>query len=410
MLKKKAIVLGGTRPHIELINKLKNLNFYVILIDFLDSPIAKPYADKHIKESTLNKSAVLKIAKENSVDLVISSCIDQANVTACYVTEKLNLPQPYSYETALNVTDKLRMKRIMMENGIPTSLYAKIKNAQDLSHINLRYPLIIKPVDSNSSKGVIKVENKYITDIEDIIQKATSISRSNEAIIEEYIEGTEIGIDCFVKDGRAYVLMIKERRKINKHNNGVQQIYGCIWPHIINDVLKEKIENIATKIANVFNLRNCPLMIQAIINNDNINIIEFGARIGGGESYKIIKDSTGFDYVGASIDSFLGNEIKMEYHAPIDFYADNFIYTYPGIFKKIVLNKEYITDDILYYCKTSKTPGSNIGGDISSNNRVGCFVVKSNTLEELYTKIDVIISNMEVYDINDMPMMRKDIY
>ena len=84
MLKKKAIVLGGTRPHIELINKLKNLNFYVILIDYLDSPIAKPYADKHIKESTLNKSAVLKIAKENSVDLVISSCIDQANVTACY--------------------------------------------------------------------------------------------------------------------------------------------------------------------------------------------------------------------------------------------------------------------------------------------------------------------------------------
>ena len=31
---KKAIVLGGTRPHITLIQKLKDRGYYVILIDY----------------------------------------------------------------------------------------------------------------------------------------------------------------------------------------------------------------------------------------------------------------------------------------------------------------------------------------------------------------------------------------
>ena len=41
--KKKAIVLGGTNPHIELIRQLHERGYYVILVDFLPHPPAKPY-------------------------------------------------------------------------------------------------------------------------------------------------------------------------------------------------------------------------------------------------------------------------------------------------------------------------------------------------------------------------------
>ena len=124
---KKAIVLGGTRPHITLIQKLKNRGYYVILLDYLSAPVAKEYADEHIQESTLDKDLVLRIAKEQNVDLVISTCIDQANVTAAYVCEKLGLPRPYDSEVALNVTDKLMMKDILIKNNIPTSKYKNRK-------------------------------------------------------------------------------------------------------------------------------------------------------------------------------------------------------------------------------------------------------------------------------------------
>ena len=73
MKKPIAIVLGGTVPHISLVKKLKERGFYVALLDYLDNPPAKQYADEQIKESTLNKEAVLEVAKNRKADIVIST-------------------------------------------------------------------------------------------------------------------------------------------------------------------------------------------------------------------------------------------------------------------------------------------------------------------------------------------------
>ena len=114
--RKVAIVLGGTSPHIELIRQLHERNFFVVLVDYLSNPPAKQYADVHIQESTLDCEAVLNVAIEFNASLVISACVDQANITACYVAEKLNLPRPYSYELANNITNKGYMKEVMVAN------------------------------------------------------------------------------------------------------------------------------------------------------------------------------------------------------------------------------------------------------------------------------------------------------
>jgi hypothetical protein len=79
-----------------------------------------------------------------------------------------------------------------------------------------------------------------------------------------------------------------------------------------------------------------------------------------------------------------------------------------GVFGKIVFN-ENVKDDILY-SNVYRQCGSEIGADISSNNRVGVFVVKAKTKEALLQKTSQIINNMEVYDIKGNPVMRKDIY
>lgn len=406
---KKAIVLGGTLPHVTLINKLKRRGFEVILVDYLEKPYAKDYAHRHIQASTLDLEAVTKIAKEEKVDLVISTCIDQANATACFVSEKLGLPHPYSYNTALSVTDKLKMKETMVKNNIPTSKFLRIKNASQPGLETLKYPLIVKPVDCNSSKGVRKIENADDC-LADAVKSAVNLSRTKEAIIEEYVTGTEIGIDTFIVNGQAHVLMIKERRKVQKNNGGIQQIQGCTWPLPGYEHVMPEASRIANLIANAFNLKNCALMIQAILCNNQINVIEFGARIGGGESFRIIKDSTSFDYVEASINSFLGEEISLDFHAPTGFYADNFIYAKKCIFDRIECPEELLHDGTITYLNELKPSGVEIDEQITSSNRVGVAVVKADTAEELYKKIDRTISSLEVFDINGVPVMRKDIY
>ena len=107
-----ALVLGGTVPHVHLIELLKERGYYTVLLDYTPNPPAKEYADEHLPVSTLDNEAVLKVARERKASLVISTNVDQANVTCCYVSEKLGLYSPYSYEIALDVTDKQRMSRL----------------------------------------------------------------------------------------------------------------------------------------------------------------------------------------------------------------------------------------------------------------------------------------------------------
>lgn len=404
---KKAIVLGGTFPHRHLIKRLKKRGYYTILVDYYECPIAKEVADRHIQSSTLDKEAVLKIAREEKVDLVITTCVDQANVTACYVSEKLNLPHPYSYETSLNVTDKEAMKRIMLNNGIPTSRHYIISTIEEFGDSRLNYPIIVKPVDSNSSKGVRKIDSADERKIS-YISQALSVSRNGKAIVEEFRSGKEIGVDCMIKNHKAYIIMTRERRKILSKNDGIQQIYGSFWPADITPVQLENLRIIAERIAEVFNIDNCPLMMQTIVDGAEINVIEFGARIGGGENYHIIEELTGYDIIDASISSFLGEEINIDYHNAKEYIADNYIYMNKGLFGKMWID-EKVYDKILY-SNVYRKKGAEVGSEISSNNRVGAFVVKSPTTEELISRIEEVVDNMEVYDINGNPVMRKDLY
>lgn len=406
--KEVAIVLGGTFPHIELINNLIKRDYYTILIDFLPHPPAKNYADEHLIISTLNKEKVLQIAEQRNAKLIISSCVDQANVTACYVAEKLNLPHPYSYEFAFIISNKLSMKKRMVDKGIPTSKFVEVDDLKNLNNHNLNFPLIVKPSDSNSSKGVRKALNN--DELYEFAKSAFAISRDNKIIVEEFKEGREIGVDCYIEKGKAIIIMTRERIKISDENISTQQILGSFWPANLTEKNLIKIKNIATNIAKVFNLDNTPLMIQAILNDDEINIIEFAPRIGGGENYRIISELTGFDIINASINSYLSLQFKIELIKSPDIIFDNYIYAEPGIFGELTGHKVLLEKKIIEYFNVYKKKGTTIGSEMSSNNRIGALTFKASTRIDILDKIKEAINIIDVLDIDGNPIMIKNIY
>ena len=104
-----AIVLGGIVPHKNLLEKLKKRGYFTILIDYFENPPAAEAADLHLRESAMDKDAVLAAAKKYGAELVLCTCLDQQIGIACQVAEELGLPHPYSYEKALEVTNKEKM-------------------------------------------------------------------------------------------------------------------------------------------------------------------------------------------------------------------------------------------------------------------------------------------------------------
>lgn len=391
-----AIVLGGTSPHVLLVNKLHERGYYVVLVDYLANPPAKNVSDEHIQASTLDKEKVLEIAKKKNAALVISTCIDQANSVCCYVAEMLNLPHPYSYETSLYVTNKGLMKARMKEFDVPSSPFILTKNSNSIDWQQVTFPSVVKPVDCNSSKGVHRADS--IEEAKFFVEEAINLSQTGEAIIEGFCSGEEIQVDCVALDYHAEVVMTRSKVKVARGNNAVLNSFGSIVPAQIPDKVQSQLEIIAINIAKGFGLRNTPFFYQAIVTNEDVNVLEFAPRVGGGLSYYMIKNFTGFDAVEAAIDSFLGETIKSNHQAPMRLYRTCLLYAKTCIFDHIegldeLKEKGFVTETFI-----TKSKGDEIDGDMRSSNRVGSFIVEAASLDELNERVDYCMNNVGVID------------
>lgn len=406
--KKKAIVLGGTNPHIELIRQLHERGYYVILVDFLPHPPAKPYADLHIQESSMDMDKVVEIGKEYHVDLVICSCIDQQNVTACYAAEKLGLTKPYSYELAHNITNKGYMKRIMTENHLPTTKYLFLTASDEIEKIDLKYPVMVKPADSLGSAGVRKANN--FEELQEYVNQARNFSRTSSCVVEEFFEGKEVSVYAFAANNEANIIMISQRYSVVDGENKVLKCYATVTPPVISEKAMQQIQSASNGVVKSFGLDNTPLHVQFLINGDDIDLIEFAPRVGGGISYRVIKEQTGFDIISASIDSFLERKVDQTYHKSDSFYSINLLYGNDGIFDHVSGMQELIETGVVEGFHNHKDKGGEVSSEKATACRIGAMLIKGRNEDELLFKIHNAFNRIDAFDANGNSMLRKDLY
>lgn len=411
---KTAVVLGGTIPHCELIRQLKGRGYYTILVDYYDNPPAKDFADLHVQESTLDEEKVLEISQKYNADLTISGCVDQANKTACYVLEKMGKHYPYSYQKASDITVKSYMKRIMLDNDIPTAKYVAVdmsacgKSLKELSQDLLQFPVIVKPTDSNSANGVKKAANQVELDL--YLIEALQISRTSRAIIEEFMIGREISAYCYIYKQKAKLLLSAERVCVTEGDNKTIRNYATIAPARISATASEKAERIAEDIAKACGIDNTPLFFQGMVTGDMVKVIEFAPRVAGGISFKTIKGNTGFDDIEAVINSYLGEEPPLHtWHEPEYIYTANTIYAEDCIFDHMEgveeLKEKGIIEDLLL----AKTPGMKIDSHSDSASRVGLFTVKGKNMDDVLAQLKIVYDTMKVIDNKGNDVLRRDI-
>lgn len=402
----KALVLAGGYPQIALINELKSRGITVLLADYNKEPVAKKYADEYYQVSTLDIDAIKEVAETQKVDFLITACTDQALLTVAKVSEMLGLPCYIDYKTALNVTNKSYMKDVFLKNGISTAKYFIMEKLEEQLIKDLKYPCIVKPVDCNSSKGVKKVYNRE--ELTEAFEQAVEFSRTNTAIVEEYIQGLEITVDVQIEDGKAYVLSKAYSDKIPDDDKFV--IFRTRYPVSETDAVNQQIEETAQQIADAFGLKNSLMLIQMISDGEHIYVLEFSARTGGGVKYQLIKRVSGFDVIKAVVDLTLGQIPHVEISKPESKYITNtFIYCRPGIFKELEGFEELKQDGTISEYFLFKWEGAQMSNATSSGDRIAGFTVQADTLEELREKYDRTLSKIKVLDINGEDIMRHDL-
>lgn len=402
----KALVLCGGVPQIALIKELKSRGIKTLLADMNENVGARAYADEFFKVSVLDVDAIRDLARTEKVDFLITVCADQVLQVVAQVSEDLGLPCYIDFETAENVSKKSYMKTIFTKNGVPTSQFV-IMDKLDTDKIkHLHYPLIVKPVDAYSSRGVTKVTSPE--GLPAAFDIAINISRSKTAIVEEFVEGDEVTVDAYIEEGKAHVLCLTNLYKIGEDGKFI--INRSRIPAKVSDDIANQIKNAVQKIADSFGLVNTPMLVQLITDGKKISVVEFCARTGGGIKFLMIKKTSGFDVVKAVVDLTLGNIPHVEeFTPPQTITVNEFLYCNEGTLDHLEGFDELLNEGIIVDYKQFKLSGAEFGKINGSGDRVAYISVEADTYDELKKKHTIANSRIKAISTDGKDLIRHDL-
>ena len=401
----KALVLCGGIPQAALIEELKSRGIYTILADMNPNVMARPYAEALCPVSVLDVDAVKQLAIEQKVDMVLTACADQVLLVQAQVSEELGLPCYIDYKTAKDVSSKELMKKVFVEHGIPTSRHVIMGEFDEEKVKDLLYPIIVKPVDSYSSRGVRKVFN--IDELKTAFEAAVEISRTDTAIVEEFVEGEELTVDVYIEDGVAHTLCISNIDKIPGNNRFV--ICRTRYPAQINNEVKKQVEVIAGQIVKAFNLQNSPMLIQMITDGKKVSVVEFCARTGGGDKFRLIRQVSNFDVIKAVVDLTVGIKPHVEeYHLP-ECIVNEFLYAEQGVFDHLEGFEEMNKAGVIAEYYQLKSKGTVCGEIRSSGDRVAYYTIQGKDIDEARKKDQKANQVLKVIDADGKDFLRHDL-
>ena len=402
----KALVIAGGLPQIELIKQLKERDIEALLADGSSAAVARPYADKFFHVDVFDIEAIKEIAVKEKVDFLITVCADQVLLVVAKVSEMLGLPCYIDYETCQNVSDKIRMKRIFKQTGVPTTDYVETDHF-DMEVIGkLKFPMVVKPVDAYSSKGVRKADN--MLELKRYYEEAHQIGRSGRVIVEEFFSGEEISVDAFVINGKAKLLNVTNSEKVKDKDRFV--IFRGRYPVNASDVVMNQIEEICQKIADGFGLVNAPLLVQLLHDRDRVSVLEFCARTGGNMKYLLIKYASGVDVIGATLDITLGQQPDLSpKFRRYNVVVNDFIYCKSGVFDHFEGFDELKKGGMINEFHPVRLKGTQMKGVASSSDRIAGMTIVANTIEEYNEKLKTINNSVKVIDVDNKDIMRHDL-
>lgn len=401
----KALVLCGGLPQIELIKNLKERGIETILADYNGDCIACVYADKFYEISVFDVEEIINISRNENVDFLITVCADQVLQVVAEVSERLNLPCYIDYETSKKVSSKKLMKKIFWENDIPTTKYVVLSSLSKDELLNLNYPLIVKPVDSYSSRGVKRVDT--YSELERAFNEALEVSKEKQVVVEEFFSGLELSVDVFVENGCTHILCVSALYKIPGNNKFV--INRLVYPAPVNKGVYLEIEQVVDKIAKSFNLKNTPMLVQLITDGENISVVEFCARTGGGDKFRLIKRVTGFDVIDAVVKLTVGEKTFVTIQKKEEIVVDEFLYCKEGVLDYIVGQDELIEEKIIDEFHCLKIKGQKFGKISSSSDRVAYFSISGANMQEVCEKHREINRRLKVMSQNGEDILNHDI-
>ena len=292
---KKLLILGGNPETSALVQLANEMGIKTIVASYRANDDAKKYAWKSSMVDGFDVPGLIALAREEAVDGVLVGVADMLVPSYCKVCDALNLP---CYATQ-QIVDVFAFKDVFKAtcesygiHGIPEYyLDAEIK-PEDVAKI--KFPVMIKPVDSSSGMGMTVVYSAK--ELPAAVEKALSVSSKKRFIVERYMDGVEdMGMYYTFKDGVCTASCIYDRYTTDEQPGLARVCLGGTYPSKHMDEYFSRMHKNALRMFKEIGIKNGVLMLSAFYENGEFYVYDTGFRLQGEAPHFIIKHIQGFD-------------------------------------------------------------------------------------------------------------------
>lgn len=392
---KKLLMLGGSMQQIPAIKMAKELGYYVITCDYLPENPGHAYADEYYNVSTTDLDGVLALAQKLNIDGIVAYASDPAAPTAAYVAEKMGLPGN-PYESVKLLTEKDLFRKFLKEHGLNCPKAQGFTSYEDaLAAIHeFQFPVMVKPVDSSGSKGVVKIYS--VEELKAAVEEALSYSRGKRFIVEEFIvkKGYQVSGDGFSVDGKLVFTSYGNELYSGKGTREYVAL-GEFWPSLLTPEQKLKVDEELQKLITALGMRTSAYNIEVILDeHDTVYVLELGPRNGGSYIPQLIQYATGVDLVKYTILAAAGDLQEELQMAPTTGVYSNYMIlsTKSGTFKGLWFAENFKKNNLMdVYCTYHE--GDEVHAYQNTTHSLGTILFKADSVEQMME----ITQNMENY-------------
>lgn len=259
---KRLLILGSVEDFTCLTKQAVDRGIYTVVVDAAHYGEAKKIACKAYDVAIDDRDGINSIIRFEKIDHVLTSFSDNLYEYSVNYSVDNGLPTNIAYDKVRYLRDKILMKKMFAELGIPTARAQKIDiDNCSAESLELQYPLILKPFDGWGSKGM------YVVNSFDEIKSAMYISASysttpTTAMVEERNIGKEINAMTWVKDGTVTFVELGDRETSGGSSKNLPYPSREIFPAVYYDEIVDTIRNYVLKVSEYVGMTEGPISIQ----------------------------------------------------------------------------------------------------------------------------------------------------
>lgn len=300
---KKALLVGSSFSAAPIFFTLKKRGLHVSVCGNHESDPCHQYSDSSFFIDYSNRDLLLRLVQTQDFDYLVPTCNDYSYMSSAWVAQQMGFPGFDSYNIATILHTKNTFREMTEKYQLPTPRLIRQKSGLSIKTDSLQFPLLVKPIDSFSGRGVTKVNTE--SELPAALQAALRSSRDSEVVVEEYVEGGLHSHSAFISKGKvALDFFVDEYCTIYPY-----QVNCSNHPSFLSEAIKSAVQVAVNQLASRLGLRDGLLHTQFIADGDRFWIIECMRRCPGDLFGSLVEMSTGVGYVDLFVRPFLGETV-----------------------------------------------------------------------------------------------------